>query len=74
MAGITLADAEAKLALWMTAETAVAGGQEYTIGSRNLRRANLAEIREQIGYWNSWVQKLSRGGSGGMRVRGVTPV
>jgi hypothetical protein len=74
MAGITLSDAETKLDLWMTAETAVASGQEYTIGSRNLRRADLKEIRGQIDYWNGWVQRLSNGGNGGMRVRGITPV
>ena len=36
MAGITLAQAEAKLAEWLAADTAVAAGQSYTIGGRSL--------------------------------------
>lgn len=70
MAGITLAQAEAKLTTWMDAEDKIAQGQEYQIGSRRLKRADLAEVREQITYWNSWVNKLSNGG--GARVRGLT--
>ena len=70
MAGITLAQAEAKLTTWMDAEDKVAQGQEYSIGSRRLKRADLAEIRQQITYWNSWVNKLTTGS--GARVRGIT--
>ncbi len=72
MAGITLAQAEAKLVLWMAAEDAVASGQEYTIGSRSLKRADLKEVREQLQYWDGKVKELSRGTTG-MRVRGATP-
>lgn len=71
MAGITLAQAEAKLTLWMDAEDRVASGQSYTINGRSLTRANLKEIRETITYWNSMVQRLTRGG---VRVGGITPV
>ncbi len=74
MAGITLANAEAQLALWLAADAAVATGQSYTIGSRSLTRANAREITAKIEYWDGKVNALSRGGSGGMRVRGVTPV
>lgn len=74
MAGITLDQAEAQLAIWLAADTAVASGQSYTIGSRSLTRANAGEISTKIDYWNNKVQQLSRGGNGGMRVRGVTPV
>lgn len=42
---------------WLAAELAVANGQEYTIGSRQLRRADLAAIREQIKYWRGEVLK-----------------
>lgn len=74
MAGIDLATAQAKLATWLAAEETVATGQSYTIGGRSLTRANLREIREQIEYWNNWVQRLeSTGGRQGMRVRGATP-
>ena len=70
MAGLTQADAEAKLALYLTAEEKVLQGQEYQIGSRRLKRADLAEIREGITYWNGLVQKLGNGN--GARVRGLT--
>ena len=40
-----------KLYTWMAAEDAVATGQSYTIGTRNLTRASLKQIREQIDYW-----------------------
>lgn len=73
MAGITLAQAEAQLAVWLAADTAVASGQSYTIGSRSLTRANAKEISEKIDYWETKVQKLSSGG-GGIRLRGITPV
>jgi hypothetical protein len=70
MAGITQADAETRLAEYMTAEQKVLAGQEYTIGTRSLKRADLETIREGIQYWNGEVQRLSRGG---MRIRGGTP-
>ena len=71
MAGITLAQAEAKLATWLAAEDLVAAGQSYSIGTRSLTRANLKEIRETIDYWEGKVQRLTRGG---IRVFGGTPV
>jgi len=70
MAGIALAQAEAKLALWLAAEDAVANSQSYTMGSRSMTRANLREIRETIDYWERRVQRLSRGG---IRIRGGSP-
>jgi hypothetical protein len=73
MAGITLAQAEAHLAVWLAADEAVATGQSYTIGGRSLSRANAAEIRSNIDYWEAKVQKLSTGRTG-MTVRGVTPI
>jgi hypothetical protein len=50
----------------------VLNGQSYSIGERKLTRADLAEIRDGIAYWEKKVQRLSRGG--GARVRGVRPV
>lgn len=72
MAGISLTDAQAQLDLWMAANTAVASGQEYSIGSRSLKRTDAAEIREQIQFWDAKVKELSRGTTG-MRIRGATP-
>lgn len=74
MAGITLEQAEAQLALWIEADMRVSKKQEYTIAGRTWRAADAAEISNKIDYWNGWVQKLSRGGNGGMRIRGVTPI
>lgn len=70
MAGITLAQAEAKLATWLTAEDEVAANQSYAIGNRTLTRADLEFVRETVSYWNNMCKKLSRGG---IRVRGITP-
>ena len=68
MAGITLAQAEAKLTLWLAAEEKVAAGQSYEIeadgGRRVLRRADLAEIRKTIDYWNGMVARLGRRAAG----------
>lgn len=71
MAGITLAQAEAKLSTWMDAEDKVASGQSYSISGRSLTRADLGAIRETIDYWDRKVQDLTRGGK---RVRQVVPV
>lgn len=73
MSGITLAQAEAQLTLWLNASTAIASGQEYTIGNRHLKRADLNEVNESIKMWQGYVTRLTSGRSG-MRVRGVTPV
>lgn len=76
MPAITLAQAEAKLAEWLAADTAVASGQSVTIEGKSISRANSAEIRNNIQFWNSMVQSLTASASrgSGIRVRGVTPV
>ena len=56
MAGITAAQATAALTRWIDADTAVANGQEYSIGGRSLTRANAKEIRENIDYWDNKVK------------------
>jgi len=43
---------------WLEAELAVATSQSYTIGSRSLTRANLAEIREQQKHWRNEIDKM----------------
>ncbi len=71
MAGITLTQAQAQLAVWLAADTAVAQGQSYAIGTRTLTRAQAGEIRTNIEFWDRQVKRLTRGG--GIRVRGITP-
>lgn len=77
MAGITLVQAEAKLAEWMAADTAVAAGQEYSIAGRSLRRSDAQEIRENIKFWDAKVRELEaiESGSGrrGPRLRYIVP-
>jgi hypothetical protein len=73
MAGITLAQAEAKLAEYMAAETAVLSGQSYSIAGRQLTRANLAEIREGLLFWNAQVVQLDGQSQGRGRNRVIVP-
>ena len=72
MAGITLETAEAKLATWLAAEDAVASGQSFSVAGRSVTRADLGAIRDSINHWDGQVKRLSRGGNGGIRVRGIT--
>ena len=58
MAAITLRTAKRHLDAWLEAELACTTNQSYTIGSRTLTRADLAEIRETIKYWSGMVTKL----------------
>lgn len=71
MAGITLAQAEAKLSTWMDALDAVATNQSYSIGDRTLTRANLADVQDQVEFWDKKVRELT---DGGIKVRLGTPV
>jgi len=78
MAGITLADAQAQLAIWLAASVAVAKSQSYEIdtgnGRRKLQRADAAEIRQQIEFWDARVKALTAAASGGRRrTRYVVP-
>lgn len=73
MASWTLAEARNMLNMWIEAEKAVATSQSYSIGSRSLTRANLAEIRKSIEYWRNEVAALEKGNSNGRRVVRVIP-
>lgn len=66
---LTLADAESHLSAWMEADLAVAKGQSYSIAGRALTRADAAEIRENIDYWNRQTTMLANGARAGARVR-----
>lgn len=71
MAGITLAQAEAKLSQYLAAEEAILTNQSYSIDGRSLTRADLDSVQKGVTLWNMRVKRLSRGG--GIRARGVTP-
>lgn len=70
-AGITLAQAQAQLAEWLAASSRVASNQSYEIdtgnGRRKLERADAAEIREQIKFWDGKVKELTPASAGGRR-------
>lgn len=77
-AGITLAQAQEKLALWLAADAAVAGSQRYEIdtgnGRRQLFRADAIEIRENIKFWDQKVKDLTPSAAGGRRrIRYLVP-
>lgn len=70
MSEITLEEARKHLRAWLDAELAVTTGQSYSIGSKSMTRANIAEIRKQIDYWESKVMRLK---AKKRRVRYVVP-
>ncbi len=65
--------AKTHLQAWLEAELAVSTGQSYKIGSRQLDRADLAEIRKQILFWRNEIAKLEAGDKGPNRVIRVVP-
>ena len=73
MAGITLAQAEAQLALYLAAEAAVLTGQSYTIAGRTLTRADLGAIQKGIDLWNSRAVTLGSAAGGFSRARTIVP-
>lgn len=70
MAGITLAQAEAQLTVWLEADSKVASGQEYSINGRSLRRSDAKEIRANIDYWDGKVKQLATLAESGQTRRG----
>lgn len=73
MAGITLAEAESRLAAYLAAEEKVLLGQAYQIDGRSMTRANLAQIQEGIDLWNKRVQEISSRATGSGRRRSLSP-
>lgn len=73
MAGITLAQAEAQLALYLAAEQKILTGQKVEIDGQALTRANLDGVQKGIELWNSRVRTLSAASQGRGRSRTVSP-
>ncbi len=73
MSAISLATAQAQLQRYLDAETAVLTGQEYEIGGRRLKRADLTSIREGIKHWSAEVESLTQEQGGRGRVIAVRP-
>ena len=74
MAGITLETAQRHLDAWLEAELAATNAQAYTIGSRIRTKADLAEIRNTIDYWNKKVIALENAKKHGGRNRAYRAV
>jgi len=71
MSGITLQTAQKHLDAWLKAELEITTSQSYKIGTRNLTRADLKQVREQVKYWQNMVSQLS--GRGRNRVYRAVP-
>ncbi len=71
MVGITLAQAEAKLALYLSALDKIILGQKVEIDGQALTRANLADVERAIDSWDQRVKGLSASATGRGRARNV---
>lgn len=60
MAGITLEQAEAQLALYLAAEEKVLAKQEYEIAGRKMTFADLDTIQAGVRLWDERVRRLTR--------------
>lgn len=56
---MTLAAAQQHLQAWLNADLALATSKEVKIGTRSLTRADAAEVKERILYWERQVSRLS---------------
>lgn len=72
MAGLTLQDAEARLAGWLAADAKLQAGQTVKYNDRLWTGADAAEIRNNIDYWQKKCQELSVSESGRGRSRVVS--
>lgn len=58
--------------LYIEAEKAVLTGKRYKIGTRELERENLSEIRKARAEWEQRLKDLDNGGKR-RKIRGVIP-
>lgn len=73
MAGITLAQAQEQLALYLAAEAAVLAKQSYEIAGRKLTLADLSAIQQGINIWDRRCTSLGPTASGRGRGRTIVP-
>ena len=59
---------------WLEAELELTTHQSYKIGSRSLTKADLGQIRKQIGFWQNRVAQLENAERRGGRNRVVRVV
>lgn len=56
--------AQTHLDAWEAADLAIATGKSYTIGNRQLSRADAEEVRAQITYWQRIVTQYESNANG----------
>jgi len=66
--GYTLSEAKDELASWKAAHRAASTGKSYTIGTRQLTRYDLPEIRRTIADFAAIVDALSGGHTSPVKV------
>jgi hypothetical protein len=71
MAGITLAQAESKLALYLSALDKIILGQKVEIDGQSLTRANLSDVEAAINSWDRRVKHLASTAAGRGRARTI---
>ncbi|HGE7088403.1 TPA: DUF6148 family protein [Klebsiella aerogenes] len=68
----SLTEAQEMLSVWKEAYRAIAiGGQAYKMGTRQLTRADLPEVKRQLDYWRNEVERMTAGTRRGPRVKRV---
>ncbi len=72
MAGLTLTDAETKLAEWLAIDSQLQNGQQVRFGDRWLTRADAEQVRLNIDYWNGKCKEAATN-EGRSRARNVSP-
>ena len=68
MSLFTAAELTTQIETWKAALLAVASSQSYTIGDRQLTRANLAEIKDMLSFLENELNTLTLGTSSRMRI------
>ena len=53
----SLTEAQEEYAKWLSASSAVASGQSYSIGGRSLSRTDSEEIRNWLSFWSDEIAK-----------------
>ena len=72
MSGITLEQAQAKLAGWLDSDTRLQSNQEVRHDGRVLRRSDAMEVRNNIDYWDKKCKELEAAGNAAGRSRTVS--
>jgi hypothetical protein len=73
MTGLTLALAQERLAGWLAADAGLQDGQTVKYNDQLLTRADAAEVRNNIDYWQRKCQELASSEKGRGRSRTVSP-